>query len=164
MTTITGTLYDPSGEPVGGVPVRASLVAASTVLAAGGQLIREVTTYTAADGTWSLTLTPLDNLAVSEGAYYIIAADGYRWTVDVPASGSHELHTVLVEPAPLGATGATTAALGLRWRVAVWSGSQYVDPGTATAFVRQGSEIVAFLGGPTDPTTVDGDLWIDLGD
>lgn len=166
MTTITGTLTDPSGTAVPGVPVRASLVAASEVLTTGGQIIREATTYTDATGAWSLTLTPIENLAVSEGAYYIIAADGHRWTIDVPATGTHELRTVLIEPAPLAATGATTAALGLRWRVAVWNtvAAEYQDPGTGDTFARQGTEIVAFLGGPTDPTTIDGDLWIDLGD
>lgn len=162
MTTISDTFTSPAGTGVGGVVVRATLVAASEVLTGGGAIIRETETTTASDGTWSLTLTPIDSLAVSEGAYYLVTADGHRWTIDVPDSGTYALDDVQIEPAPLPTTGATTAALALRWRVAMWDGvSAYVDPGSGNAFARQGTEIVAFLGGPTDPTSINGDLWID---
>jgi hypothetical protein len=160
MTTISDELRTPAGVGVGGVTVRATLVAASEVLTGGGAIIRETETTTASDGTWSLTLTPISELAVSDGAYYLVTADGHRWTIDVPASGTYALDDVQVEPGPLPATGATTAALALRWRVALWDGSAYVDPGSGNAFARQPGEIVAFLGGPTDPTSSNGDLWI----
>ena len=160
MTTISDTFSSPAGDGVAGVVVRATLVAASEVLTGGGAIIREAETTTAADGTWSLTLTPIDSLAVSTGAYYLVTADGHRWTIDVPDSGTFALDDVQVEPAPLPSTGATTAALALRWRVALWNGTTYADPGSGNAFERQGNEIVAFLGGLVDPTSIDGDLWI----
>lgn len=161
MTTIADTLLDPSDVPVPGVTVWATLVAASEVLQGGGAIIREAQTVTAANGTWSLVLTPISELSVPEGAYYLIAADGHRWTVNVPDTGTYNLDDVQIEPGPLPATGATTAALALRWRVALWNGSIYTDPGSGNAFARAGTEIVAFLGGPTDPTSINGDLWID---
>lgn len=161
MTTISDVFRNPAGTGVGGVTVRATLVAASEVISGGGAVIRDTEVVTASDGTWTLTLTPLDSLSVPTGAYYLITADGHRWTIDVPPTGTYTLDAVQVEPAPLPDTGATTAALALRWRVAIWNGSIYVDPGTAIAFTRQGTEIVAFLGGPTDPTSINGDLWID---
>jgi hypothetical protein len=111
MTTITDTLTNPAGTGVGGVVVRATLVAASEVLTGGGAIIRETETTTAADGTWTLTLTPIDDLAVAEGAYYLVTADGHRWTIDVPNSGAYALDDVQIEPAPLPGTGATAAAV-----------------------------------------------------
>lgn|SRR5574342_815340 len=161
MTVIADVFRNAAGVGVGGVPVRASLVAASEVLTGGGAIIREAQTVTASDGAWSLTLTPIASLSVPAGAYYLITADGHRWTVNVPASGTYALKDVQVVPGPLPDTGATTAALALRWRVTLWNGSAYVDPGSGAAFARQGTEIVAFLGGPTDPTSINGDLWID---
>lgn len=162
MTTIADVFRNPAGTGVGGVVVRATLVAASEVLTGGGAVIRDIETLTASDGTWTLSLTPIDSLAVPTGAYYLITADGHRWTIDVPPTGTYNLDDVQVEPAPLPDTGATTAALALRWRVAIWNGvSAYVDPGSGNAFTRQGTEIVAFLGGPTDPTSINGDLWIE---
>jgi hypothetical protein len=113
MTTISDTFRDPTGVGVGGVLVRAALVAASEVLTGGGAVIREAVATTASDGTWSLTLTPISTLAVSTGAYYLVTADGHRWTIDVPASGTYTLNTVQIEPAPLPVTGATTTALAV---------------------------------------------------
>jgi len=111
MTTIADTLTNPAGTGVGGVVVRATLVAASEVLTGGGAIIRETEATTDSDGAWSLTLTPIDDLAVSDGAYYLVTADGHRWTIDVPDSGTHALDDVQVEPGPLPSTGATAAAL-----------------------------------------------------
>jgi hypothetical protein len=121
------------------------------VLTGGGAVIREATTTTASDGTWSLTLTPIDDLAVSAGAYYLVTADGHRWTIDVPSTGTYSLDDVQIEPAPLPDTGATTVALALRPVVKLWDGDSYetVD------------NTVIYVGGPTDPTVNDGDIWID---
>src|SRR5678815_3122885 len=98
MTTLADVLRNPAGTGIGGVTVRATLVAASEVLTGGGAIIRETETVTASDGTWTLTLTPIDSLAVSTGAYYLITADGHRWAVDVPATGTYALDDVQVEP------------------------------------------------------------------
>lgn len=151
MTTIADTLLDPSDAPVAGVAVFATLVAASEVLNGGGAIIRETQTVTAANGSWSLTLTPISSLAVPDGAYYLIAADGHRWTVDVPDTGTYTLDDVQVEPGPLPATGATTVALALRPVVKLWNGTAYVTVNDA----------VVYVGGPTDPTVNNGDIWID---
>lgn len=151
MTTISDTLTNPAGVGVAGVVVRATLVAASEVLTGGGAIIRETETTTATGGTWSLTLTPIDSLAVSEGAYYLVTADGHRWTIDVPASGTYDLDDVQIEPAPLPSTGATTTALALRPIVRLWDGDSYETVDDA----------VIYVGGPTDPTVNDGDIWID---
>jgi hypothetical protein len=150
MTTITDTLTNPAGTGVGGVVVRATLVAASEVLTGGGAIIRETETTTAADGTWTLTLTPIDDLAVAEGAYYLVTADGHRWTIDVPDSGAYALDDVQIEPAPLPSTGATAAAVALRPTVKWWNGTAYVAV----------SDAVVYVGGPTDPRVNDGDVWI----
>ncbi len=110
MTTISDTFRDPAGNGVGGVVVRATLVAASEVLTAGGAIIREAETTTAADGTWSLMLTPISSLSVSGGAYYLITADGHRWAIGVPsAGGPYKIVDVQVAPAPLPPLGLTTA-------------------------------------------------------
>jgi hypothetical protein len=150
MTTITDTLTNPAGTGVGGVVVRATLVAASEVLTGGGAIIRETETTTAADGTWTLTLTPIDDLAVAEGAYYLVTADGHRWTIDVPNSGAYALDDVQIEPAPLSSTGATTAAVALRPTVKWWNGTAYVAVSNA----------VVYVGGSVDPRVNDGDVWI----
>lgn len=151
MTTISDTFTSPAGTGVGGVVVRATLVAASEVLTGGGAIIRETETTTASDGTWSLTLTPISSLAVSTGAYYLVTADGHRWTIDVPDTGTHDLDDVQIEPAPLPSTGATTVALALRPIVKLWDGDSYETVDNA----------VIYVGGPTDPTVNDGDIWID---
>jgi hypothetical protein len=52
-------------RPVPGATVRANLVAASEVLSGGGAIIREASTITASDGSWSLTLTPISELAAA---------------------------------------------------------------------------------------------------
>jgi len=119
MTTISDAFRNPAGTGVGGVVVRATLVAASEVLTGGGAIIRETETTTASDGTWSLTLTPIASLAVSVGAYYLVTADGHRWTIDVPATGTYDLDDVQVEPGPLPATGATTVALAALQALAI---------------------------------------------
>lgn len=151
MTIISDTLLDPSHAPVAGVVVWASLVAASEVLAGGGAVIREAETTTAADGTWSLTLTPISSLAVPAGAYYLIAADGHRWTINVPDTGTYTLNATQIVPAPLPSTGATTVALALRPIVKLWDGvSAYATVNNA----------VIYVGGPTDPTVNNGDIWI----
>lgn len=98
MTTITGTAKDASGAGVVGVTVTARLVASSEQLTAGGQVIRAATTVTAAGGTWTLTLTPITALAYPIGAYYRLEADGRRWTITVPPTGSYELGSVLMVP------------------------------------------------------------------
>lgn len=149
MTTISDTLRDPAGVGVGGVVVRATLVAASEVLAAGGAIIREAETTTAADGTWTLTLTPISELAVDGGAYYFIAADGHRWAVDVPDSGTYTIAAVTTEPGPLPDTSAVKPT------VLVWDGSAYT--------LATGAHIK--VGGPgLDTGDPDGSFWIDLGD
>lgn len=150
MTTIADTFRNPAGVAVAGVVVRATLVAASEVLTGGGVTIRETETTTATDGTWSLVLTPISSLAVPAGAYYLIAADGHRWTIDVPDTGTYTLDDVQIEPGPLPGTGATTVALALRPIVKLWNGSAYVTVNNA----------VIYVGGPTDPTVNDGDIWI----
>lgn len=112
MTTITGKAIDAAGAPLKGQPVTARLVAATTALAPpGGQVIVGADTVTAADGTWSLTLTPLSLLAQPAGAYYVVVVGLKPYTINVPASGSHELGSVLLVPGPLPDTGATVAAL-----------------------------------------------------
>jgi hypothetical protein len=152
MTTIADTLNSPAGTGVAGVVVRATLVAASEVLTGGGAIIRETETATASDGTWSLTLTPISSLAVPTGAYYLVTADGHRWTIDVPDTGTYTLDDVQIEPSPLPSTGATTVALALRPIVKLWDGvSAYATVNNA----------VIYVGGPTDPTVNDGDIWID---
>jgi hypothetical protein len=152
MTTIADTLRNPAGVAVPGVVVRASLVAASEVLTGGGAIVRETQTVTDVDGTWSLTLTPISSLAVPTGAYYIIAADGHRWTVDVPDSGMYTLDAAQIEPGPLPGTGATSAALAHRPIIMLWDGvSAYATVDNA----------VFYIGGPTDPTVNDGDFWFD---
>jgi hypothetical protein len=152
MTTISDKLTSPAGTGVRGVVVRATLVAASEVLSAGGAIIREAETTTASDGTWSLTLTPISSLAVAGGAYYLVTADGHRWTIDVPDTGTHTLAEVQIQPAPLPSTGATTVALALRPVVKLWDGvSAYATVDNA----------VIYVGGLTDPTVNDGDIWLD---
>jgi hypothetical protein len=151
-TTISDTFRSPAGTGVGGVVVRATLVAASEVLTSGGAIIREVETTTASDGTWSLALTPISSLAVDAGAYYLVTADGHRWTIDVPDTGTHTLNDVQIEPAPLPSTGATTVALAVRPTVKLWDGV------SAYATVN---DAVIYIGGPTDPTVNNGDMWID---
>lgn len=150
MTTIADTFRNAAAVAVPGVVVRATLIAASEVLTGGGAVIRETDTTTASDGTWSLALTPISSLAVPGGAYYLIAADGHRWTIDVPASGTYTLDDVQIEPGPLPDTGATNVALALRPIVKLWNGSAYVTVNNA----------VIYVGGPTDPTVNDGDIWI----
>lgn len=149
MTAIADTLYSPTGAAVAGVTVRATLVAASEVLAAGGAIIREADTLTATDGTWSLELTPISELAVPEGAYYLIAADGHRWEVDVPDSGTYTLAQAATEPGPLPDTSA------IKPTVYVWDGDSYN--------LATGAHIK--VGGPgLDGGDPDGSFWIDLGD
>lgn len=151
MTTISDKLTDPSGTAVADVLVRARLVAASEVLTAGGAIISETETTTAADGTWSLTLTPTADLAVSEGAYYLITADGHRWTVSVPASGTYDLASVLTEPGPLPDTSAVKPT------VLVW------DTDTEAYVLATGAHIK--IGGPgLDSGDPDGSIYFDLGD
>lgn len=152
MTTIADVLLTPTGAPVGGVMVRASLVAASEVLAGGGAVISEAETITTSAGAWSLTLTPISALAVPEGAYYLITADGHWWTIDVPPTGTYALDDVQVEPGPLPETGATTTALALRPVVKLWDG--------VSAYVTVVGAVI-YVGGPTDPTVNNGDIWID---
>ena len=151
MTTIADTLRSPGGTGIGGVVVRATLVAASEVLTGGGAIIRDTETTTATDGTWSLTLTPISNLAVDSGAFYLITADGHRWTIDVPDSGTYTLDDVQIEPAPLPSTGATTTALIIRPIIKLWDGNSYETVNNA----------VFYIGGPVDPTVNDGDFWFD---
>lgn len=149
MTTISDTLRNPAGVGVGGVTVRATLVAASEVLSAGGAIIREAETTTASDGAWSLTLTPISSLAVNDGAYYLITADGHRWEIDVPDSGTYDLAAVLTEPGPLSDTSA------IKPTVLVWDGDSYN--------LATGAHIK--VGGPgLDGGDPDGSIWIDLGD
>ena len=149
MTAISDTFTNPAGVAVGGVAVRASLVAASGLLTAGGALIREANTTTATDGTWSLTLTPLADLLVPDGAYYLVTADGNRWTIDVPATGTWTLAQVATEPGPLDDTSA------IKPTVYTWTGSAYE--------VAVGAHIK--VGGPgLDSGDPDGSFWIDLGD
>ena len=98
MTTITGTLLSAAGAGVTGITVTARLVASSELLTTGGQVIRVASTISTTGGAWSLTLTPISALAYPTGAYYRVEADGRRWTITVPATGTHELGTVLVVP------------------------------------------------------------------
>lgn len=111
MTTITGKVQDATGAAVAGLAVRAELVAASTELLAGGEVVRNAEATSAADGTWSLSLLPVSALAQSTGAYYRVRAGGQVYTITVPDAGSHNVASVLVVPGPLPATGATVAAL-----------------------------------------------------
>lgn len=134
MTMIRDTFRDPAGTGVAGVEVRASLVAASEVVAGGGAVIREAQTTTAGDGTWTLTLTPIGDLAVSGGAYYLVTADGHRWAVDVPDSGTYTLDDVQVEPGPLPATGATVGQLPPAASVGV--AGLVTPPGGTAEFLR----------------------------
>lgn len=117
MTTITGTLLNAGGAGVSGVTVSARLVAAAELLTAGGQVIRSATTTSASPtGAWTLTLTPISALAYPTGAYYTVEADGRRWHITVPDTGSHELATVLVTPpADREATGLTQGTADSRY-------------------------------------------------
>ncbi|MFF4412120.1 hypothetical protein ACFYY8_06275 [Streptosporangium sp. NPDC001559] len=96
MTTITNTVKDASGAPVSGVQVTAHLVAASGFLAGGGEIVKEVATASAADGTWSLTLTPTESLAYPDGAHYVVSEGERRHTITVPATGEHNVADVLI--------------------------------------------------------------------
>lgn len=117
MTTITGTLLTATpGTGVAGVTVTARLVASSEQLTAGGQVIRSASTTSGAGGAWSLTLTPLSALAHPVGAYYRVEADGRRWTITVPDTGTHELGAVLVDvPDDRGDVGLTQTAADARY-------------------------------------------------
>jgi hypothetical protein len=117
MTTITGRLLDIAGVAVANAAVTARLVAASTVLAAGGgEVVQQVSTYSDATGVWSLTLTPISSLVAPSGAYYAIEAPGGPWWVTVPASGSWSVDQVLVaDPGALGALALTQSAADARY-------------------------------------------------
>jgi hypothetical protein len=155
MTIISDTLRDPTGNGVGGVLVRATLVAASEVLAAGGAIIREAETTTATDGTWSLVLTPISQLSVSGGAYYLIAADGHRWAIGVPsAGGPYKLVDVEAAPAPLAPLGLTTAT-GVTLSIVDAKGDLLVGSGPdAVARLAVGTDTYVLTADSTAPNGV----------
>lgn len=97
MTTITNVVRDASGAPVSGIQVTAHLIAASGFLAGGGEIVKDVSTTSAADGAWSLTLTPTGALAYPAGAHYAVTEGVRRHTVTCPASGTHNLGDVLIQ-------------------------------------------------------------------
>ncbi|GHH67608.1 hypothetical protein GCM10017673_14890 [Streptosporangium violaceochromogenes] len=98
MTTITNIVRDASGAPVSGIQVTARLVAASGFLAGGGEIVKEISTTSGPDGAWSLSLTPTGALATPGGAHYVVTEGVRRHTVTCPASGTHNLADVLIQP------------------------------------------------------------------
>jgi hypothetical protein len=98
VTAVTGRLATPAGAAVAGAAVTAALRTPLPFEDDGDLVVRTAATVTAADGTWSLDLTPTGDLE-DTAAYYELTVDGrHRYAVTVPGSGPAALRSVLVDP------------------------------------------------------------------
>jgi hypothetical protein len=98
VTVVTGRLTSPAGAPVIGASVVAVLRAGLPFELDGDQVVRSGSTVTAADGTWSLDLTPTGSLE-DPSAYYEVTVDGrHRYAVTLPGASPVSLRSVLVDP------------------------------------------------------------------
>ncbi|MFD0885301.1 hypothetical protein ACFQ08_12165 [Streptosporangium algeriense] len=148
MTTITNTVKDASGAPVSGVQVTAHLVAAATFLVGGGEIVKEVTTTSAADGTWSLTLTPTESLTYPQGAYYTVSEGERRHTITVPVTGTHTLSEVLVSiPGVRADVGLTVTSGDARYELAARRGQPNGYPSLGADGLVPTSQLPAGSGG-----------------
>jgi hypothetical protein len=141
--TVTGNIVDAGETARAGVAVTAELVAASYQLAAGGQ-VDDVTiaTVSEADGDWSLDLVPNGDLQESGGSYYVFRIGLRLFYGIVPASGSVELGDIITVPGPLPASAPVV---------------KVYDDDLDAYVLASGATI--FIGGPSDPTSNDGDIW-----
>lgn len=153
MTTITGKLQAADRSAIDGQEVRARLIAASSALAGGGEIVQQAVTVSGADGTWQLELTPTSDLAIPGGAYYAVTSGMEQWNINVPAEGSHPVGNVLIVPGPLPNTGVTAAAVQAKGDLLVATG-----PGVLTRHpVGDPGEYLA-----PDPSQPRGLRWLPL--
>lgn len=108
-STVHHIVTTPDGAPIKGVVVQAVLVTAVNGtypgLTGNTSITQLVTTTTAADGSWSLALTPNSEVIVPTGTYYVVYEGGYPSTIVVPAGGGpYDLESILVGSPPAPAT------------------------------------------------------------
>lgn len=118
MTIIKGKLQDVIGSPATRWEVKAELVAASKLLAAGGEVIEPEAIDVGSDGSWQFDLVPTSLLLQPTNAYYRIVArqpPSTRWVdlanVAVPDTGEFWASEQATVPGPLPALGVTQAEL-----------------------------------------------------
>ena len=101
MTAITNLLTGPTGTPVPGARVAATLVGAGFLATGDGEVIGTAVATTDVDGRWTMELTPTGDYAAG-GAHYLIREHRHEWRITVPASGTHNLLDVLMTAVPAG--------------------------------------------------------------
>jgi hypothetical protein len=106
-TTVTGKVTDPAGAPLAGVPVAAVLVAPQGAYLADdtAELVSRAETTTAADGTWSLALTPNTAIEPAGTGYEVtrrVKGRAQVNTISVPASGPVTFPSIVVDAAVVG--------------------------------------------------------------
>lgn len=111
--TLSNLLIDTTGTPAGGVDVRAQLIASSGWLDdATAEVITYGETQTGDDGTWSMAITPLDQME-DTGAYYQITEGRKQWNVSIPTAGTYTLRPQIVNtPGQTGGAGSGSGAGG----------------------------------------------------
>lgn len=116
MTTVRNTLKNPAGGPLVGEHVAISLVTAGFVTGSSYEVLTSSVITTDATGLWTVNLTPNADITPA-GTYYVVRQPGGDvLTINVPASGTHWVHTLLVAApaspdAAIGAVRYTTQAL-----------------------------------------------------
>ena len=83
-TPIFGSCFDLADTPLANIPVVATLI--GPTLTAGGSVIRELKTYTLANGSWSMNLLPNSIFDVSPiNSFYIVKIGGKEsYNINVP--------------------------------------------------------------------------------
>lgn len=99
---VTNTLTDASGHPIVGASVRILLISPANpfLLNGSGEILSQVPTETDDTGTWSVTLTPNDQLE-QDNTYYLVdetcVPGGVIWPIAVPeGAGPFLLRDLLV--------------------------------------------------------------------
>lgn len=99
---VTNTLTDASGHPITGASVRILLISPANpfLLNGSGEILSQVPVETDDTGTWSVTLTPSDQLE-QDNTYYLVdetcVPGGVIWPIRVPeGAGPFLLRDILV--------------------------------------------------------------------
>src|SRR5438094_2730571 len=110
LKTVTGKLTGPNNAAVPGALVQASLSAAAIIAATQEIAPVAVTTLTAADGTWSLSLEA--NLDLTPNTtYYTVTAGGWNCTAVVPqTAGPFVIENIMAAPPPTQSAGVDLAS------------------------------------------------------
>lgn len=98
---VTGVAVNASQQPVSGMVVTAELVAPLTMLLTDADVVAQVQTVTAQNGSWSLTLTAASEMVVPDMAGHTITVGNATYTGVMPDKpGTYTLASLIDPPQP----------------------------------------------------------------